>query len=120
MTEEHEVKAHAIIHSASLATAGIGGGLAQVPGADNALIVPLQIAMIISLAAVFEIKLTKAAATATLASSTATIAGRGLSQILVGWIPVIGNIINASTAFGITETIGWLVANDFASQNKKN
>lgn len=120
MTEEQEVKSHAIIHSTSLATASIGGGLAQIPGADNALIVPLQIAMIISLGAVFEVKLTKAAAAATLGTSVSTIAGRGISQILVGWIPVIGNIINATTAFGVTETVGWLVANDFASQNKKN
>jgi uncharacterized protein (DUF697 family) len=71
MTEEQQIKCHAIIHSTSMATSAIGAGLAQIPGSDNAAIIPLQIAMIIGLGAVFEIKLSKATASATLASSTA-------------------------------------------------
>ena len=37
------------------------------------------------------------------------------AQFLVRWIPVIGNAINASTAAGVTETIGWTIAKNFAS-----
>ena len=35
------------------------------------------------------------------------------SQVLVGWIPGIGNAINATTAAGITEAMGWLLAKEF-------
>ena len=106
MTDEERGKCHAIIHSASAAAAAIGAGLAQLPGSDNAAIIPIQVGMIISLGAVFGKKLTQSAARATLATATATMVGRGVSQFLFGWIPIAGNIINASTAAGVTETIG--------------
>jgi uncharacterized protein (DUF697 family) len=34
----------------------------------------------------------------------------------VGWIPGFGNAINASTAFAITEAIGW-AANDIFNED---
>jgi uncharacterized protein (DUF697 family) len=114
MNSSQKNKCHAIIHSAASLCAGIGAGLAQVPGSDNLAIVPIQITMIVSLGAVFDIDLSESTAKAVLGSATATMAGRGLSQALVGWIPGIGNAINASTAFGITESIGWSVAKSFA------
>jgi uncharacterized protein (DUF697 family) len=70
--------------------------------------------MVISLGAVFGITLDNSAAKAALATAAASQIGRAISQLLVGWIPVYGNIINASTAFGITENIGWILANDFS------
>ncbi|MFT8890110.1 MAG: hypothetical protein ABF449_10630 [Ethanoligenens sp.] len=119
MTEEQEGKCHAIIHAASALAAGIGAGLAQLPCSDNAAIIPIQITMVISLGAVFGVELSKSTATATLASATGTLVGRGLSEVLVGWVPVIGNIINATTAAGVTETIGWTVAQNFDKQTGK-
>jgi uncharacterized protein (DUF697 family) len=116
MTEEEKIKCHGIIHTATLATAGIGGGLAQIPTSDNLAIVPIQVAMIIALGAVFNITLDESTAKATLATTTATITGRSISQVLIGWMPGIGNILNAITAASLTESIGWAIANDF---NKK-
>ena len=46
-------------------------------------------------------------------TAAATLVGRGVSQALVGWIPGVGNIINASTAASITEGLGWIVAKNF-------
>ncbi|MBS4879931.1 MAG: hypothetical protein KH138_06445 [Firmicutes bacterium] len=43
--------------------------------------------------------------------------GRGISQTLVGWIPGLGNAINAGTAAGLTEAIGWILADDFDKQS---
>jgi len=103
MTDEQNVKCHEIIHFASAAAGGIGAGLAQLPGSDNAVIVPIQIAMTISLGAVFEIKLDESAAKATLATATASMAYRAIYQSLVGMIPKFGN---AATAASITESIG--------------
>lgn len=120
MKSSQRKKCHAIIHVASAATAGIGAGLAQLPGTDNSVIVPIQVGMIISLGTVFGINLTDSAAKATLATVTATMVGRGISQFLVGWIPVFGNIVNASTAATITETIGWAVVRDFHNHDMAN
>lgn len=113
MTDKQKKKCHAIIHAASAAAGSVGGGLAQFPGTDNSVIVPIQVSMVISLAAVFGIGLTETAAKATIATTTATLVGRGISQFLVGWIPVFGNAVNASTAAAVTEAIGWAVVRDF-------
>jgi uncharacterized protein (DUF697 family) len=117
MNDSQRAKCHTIIHSAATIAAGIGGGMAQIPGSDSVFIVPVQVGMIISLGAVFGIKLDESTAKATLASATATMVGRGISQVLIGWIPGWGNALNASTAFAVTESVGWAVANDFASRS---
>lgn len=119
MTPEQKKKCHAIIHTASLAASGVGAGLAQAPGTDNALIVPIQITMTISLGSVFGIGLTESTAKSALATATATTVGRGISQFLVGWIPGFGNVFNAATAAGVTETIGWALAKDFDNKSSK-
>ncbi|GGC62266.1 hypothetical protein GCM10011396_06430 [Undibacterium terreum] len=109
-------KIHGIIHTAAAACAGVGGGLAQVPGSDAAVIVPLQTAMISAIAAEHGVTLTKAAAADILLTFAATTGGRWISQVLVGWVPGVGNVINASTAAAITEAVGW-AANTYFSKN---
>lgn len=123
MTEEQRAKCHGIIHAAAVAAGSVGAGLAQIPGSDNAVIVPIQTTMIISLGAVFGVNIDESIAKATLATTTASLTGRAISQFFVGWIPGIGNIINAATAAAITESTGWTIANSFNSKplslNKK-
>lgn len=96
-----------------LLVVGVGTGLAQIPASDNAVIVPIQITMIVSLGAVFELNITESAAKSIIASAGASIAGRTVSQFLVGWIPGIGNVINTATVAGITEAIGWIAVKNF-------
>lgn len=93
MTADQRSKCHAIIHTASASAAAAGAGLAQLPGSDNAVITPIQLAMTVSLGAVFGIQLTQSAAAAALASFA------------------------ASTAAALTESVGWLLAKEFASQS---
>ena len=118
MTADQRGKCYAIIHTASASAAAVGAGLAQLPGSDNAAITPIQLAMTVSLGAVFGIQLTQSAAAAALASVAAATVGRAVSQVLVGWIPFVGNAINASTAAALTESVGWLLAKEFASQSR--
>lgn len=118
MTKSEKRKCQVIIHTASIAAASVGAGLAQLPGTDNAIIVPIQAGMILSLGAVFGIDLKETSAKTLLATTTATMVGRGISQLLVGWIPVIGNVLNATTAAGVTETIGWTIAKNFSKVKK--
>ena len=119
MTKEQQKKCHAIIHSASVAAAGVGAGLAQIPFSDNAVIVPIQVAMVVSLGKVFGWSLSESAAKSTLTTAATTTVGRGASQILIGWLPGVGNVINATTAAAVTEAAGWIIANDFAEQTSE-
>ena len=116
MTSREISLCNGIIHSASAAAAVIGGGLAQVPTSDSLIITPIQLTMAVSLGKVFGITLDQSAAKATVASATATAVGRAASQVLIGWLPGVGNIINATTAATITEAIGWTMAKEFESQ----
>lgn len=108
---------HLIIHGAATAAASAGAGLAQVPGSDNLVITPIQVSMIMAIGEYHGQQLSKAAALATLSAASAGIAGRTVSQILLGWIPGWGNAMNATTAFSVTETIGW-AAHTILSEQK--
>lgn len=112
-------KLNKIIHMSSMAAGSIGAGLAQVPGSDSALIVPLQINMIRQIAKEFNLSLSDSSAEIVLGTGLSTLAGRTLSQFLLGWIPLAGNVINASTAALVTEVLGWLIANQFSKDIKK-
>lgn len=116
MNSNQRSRCHAIIHTASVSAGAVGAGLAQIPCSDNAVITPIQLTMTIALGRVFGMELTDSAARAALASVAAATVGRAASQVLIGWIPIAGNIINACTATAITETIGWLLAEDFAKE----
>lgn len=116
LTSTQRNKCHAIIHAASASAGAVGAGLAQVPCSDNAIIAPIQVTMTIALGRVFGLELTDSAARASLASLAGTAIGRASSQVLLGWIPIAGNIINACTAASLTEAMGWLLAEDFAKE----
>lgn len=53
--------------------AGVGGGLAQLPLSDSAVITPMQIAMAMALAEIFDIKLEKSAAAAAIGAATTSL-----------------------------------------------
>ncbi len=99
-------KIHAV-HTAAAAAAAAGGGLAQVPGSDSAVITPIQVAMIVALGAAHGVPISKAAAAELILPFSAAALGRGASQFLLGWLPGLGNILNAATAAALTEAIGW-------------
>lgn len=109
-------KIHGIIHTAAVACAAVGAGLAQIPGSDSAAIVPLQTAMIMAIAHQHGVALAKSAAVDLLLTFTATQVGRSLSQVLVGWIPIYGNAVNAATAAAVTEAVGWAADEYFSSE----
>ena len=118
MTKKQKSKCNLIIHAASTSAAGIGAGLAQLPGSDNAIITPIQLAMTISLGKVFGLTMDESSAKAALASATAATIGRAASEALIGWLPGAGNIINATTA-AITESVGWIIAKEFDSDSQQ-
>lgn len=118
LTSSQKAKCHGIIHTASAAAASVGAGLAQVPCSDSVVITPIQLTMTISLGQVFGIELSQAAAKSAIATASASAVGRTASQVLLGWVPGIGNAVNALTAAAITEGLGWVLTNDFARQKE--
>ena len=114
MTNQQRAKCHAIIHAASAGCAVVGAGLAQLPMADRLAITPVQITMTIALGRVFNVELSKSAASSQILAVTGTKLGRGVSQVLVGRIPGVGNALNAAAAAAVTELLGWAVAENFA------
>ena len=101
-------KIHGIIHSASLSAAAVGAGMAQLPGADAPVLAGIQTAMIVAIGGVHDVRITESEAAKILLPFMASVGGRGISQVLVGWIPGWGNAINASTAAALTEAVGWM------------
>lgn len=113
MTEKQREKCHVIIHTATASGGAVAAGMAQIPGSDIPVLIGIEVAMVISLGGVFGISLTESSAKSVVLTATATFAGRGLTQALVGWIPGFGNLINASTAIALIETMGWAISHDF-------
>lgn len=113
MTREQRKQCNTIIHTASVAAGAVGAGTAQIPMADSAAIVPIQLGMTLALAKVFGVNLNSAAVKSALASKLATVIGQTAAAALPGMIPIAGNLIKASVAAGVTETMGWMMANGF-------
>lgn len=86
--------------------AGVGAGLAPLPGSDTPILVTLQTALILSLADKAGIPLTRAAAAQLALPFAATIIGRTVCSLLLGWIPLLGSFANAFTAFLVTWYLG--------------
>lgn len=119
MLDTREEKCHAIIHTASAATGGIGAGLAQIPLADSIPITGIQVGMIISIGQIFDVKLTESVAKGLLTSFSAGVVGRNIAGIAFGWVPIVGNTFKATTAAALTEAIGWAAVKHFEDSEKE-
>lgn len=112
-------KVHGVVHLAASAAAGVGAGLAQIPGSDMPLLATIQTGMIVGIAQFHGVSMTQTAAADLLLTFSAGMGGRALSQFLVGWMPGIGNSINSITAFAVTEAIGWAADAYFEKEGDK-
>ena len=116
MTPEQNRKCHVIIHGAAVAAGGVGAGMAQMPGADCVALAGIQTAMVVSLGKVFDKTISQGAAAAAVATlfaqTVGKVAAKVLAGVLVRWIPGVGNYVNATVAFSLTETMGWALAEE--------
>lgn len=113
MTPFQKRRCSQIIHGSALAGGVVASGLAQIPASDNAILVPLEIIMIMGLGSVFHIRIRLSYKISLTLGTAATMIGRGLSEFLVGWIPVFGNVFDALTAIAIIELLGWIAVRLF-------
>ena len=111
MPEYLKNKCHAIIHSAAVG-AGAAGAI-PIPVADAVPITATQIGMIISLGKVFDVTLSQSVAKSIAGSMLARQLGQAAFRGILKFVPIAGNIAGATTAFALTETLGWMIADDF-------
>lgn len=115
MPKELEKKCHVAIHSATVAAAAAGA--IPIPMSDAVPITAAQIGMIIALGKAFDITLSQAAAKSIASVALTQQAGRAVASGILKAIPgvgtIIGGMVGASTAAGLTEALGWIVADDF-------
>ena len=123
MTSEQKKKCNEVIHTASLAAAGVGAGAVAIPvvgsivqAFDESAIPPIQITMIVSIGKIFETSVSKEMAASILTAMLAAKTGRKIAGLLAGMIPVAGAVINGGTAASITEAIGWAAVKYFDEQ----
>lgn len=114
MKSEQRRECELIINGASMAAGAVGAGLAQLPGADAVIIMPIQVAMIVGLGRVFGLKVSQSAARSAAYATLGTIVGRGASTLLARRIPGIGNLVNAGVAGGVTQLLGRTVMQQMA------
>ena len=113
MTEEELKKCKAVIHSASALCAA--EGIIPLPGVDAVPISFTQVGMIVKLGSIFNQRITDTAAKAAISAAAATFVGRTAVKV----IPGVGWAVSGAVAGAVTETIGWLVANDLAKSTKR-
>jgi len=91
-------------------TLAAGAGATPIPFSDAALLVPIQLAMMGKIAAIYDIELERAAIAALAATTAATQVGRSAAASLFKLIPVagwvVGGAISASVASAITVAMG--------------
>ena len=102
-------KAQAIIATAT--TAAAGAGAVPIPLSDAAVIVPIQVAMIATLAGLYGLK--EKAIKQSAAIFAARLAGMFLATSLLKLIPGLGSAINATIAATLTGAMGLYVKNNF-------
>jgi len=111
MTAKQENACAVIIHVAAAASGTVGA--IPIPFADELPISGAQVLMIIGLGKVFGIEFTKSAASSLALTYVASKVGRGISKAVLSFIPVFGWVANAAIAGGLTEAMGWAIANEF-------
>jgi uncharacterized protein (DUF697 family)/GTP-binding protein EngB required for normal cell division len=100
---------------AAAVTAAAAAAAVPIPFSAAAVLVPIQLSMMARIAHLYGIGLDKAGLLAVASTSAATSAGRAAASSLLKFIPgagsIVGGVINASVASGLTLAMGqaWLV-----------
>ena len=102
-------KAKAIIATAT--TAAAGAGAVPIPLSDAAVIVPIQVTMIASLAGLYGLR--EEAVKQSALPFVARLAGVFLATTLLKLVPGLGSAINAAVAASLTGAMGLYVKNNF-------
>ncbi len=116
-----ERRANGVIYAASASAAA--AAMQPLPGVpDAALLAPIQVAMITSVATVYEANPNDIDAVKLLAPALSTVSGRLAFQQVIKFIPALGSVASAAIAGAITLSLGqayhYLIKNDVLAPSK--
>ena len=117
MRKNIKAKCHSIIHSAAGSAAAVSGFSSQIPCSDNVALIAIEIGMVIAIGKAFGIEVSRSAAKGFVMSKLGTVFGKCASKVLIGWIPVAGNVVNAATSASLVESLGWCAVEEFSRGN---
>jgi uncharacterized protein (DUF697 family) len=113
MTPEQLTAVNKAVHGAALAAAAVA--ITPIPFADAVILTPIQIRMIQKIYSIFGQEATEGFIKGLVIQTLVPNVGRSLAGNLIKFIPGAGSIagagINTAVAVGITEAMGWGVAN---------
>ena len=107
----YQEKCHGIIHCFSLKSAAWGA--IPIPFADAIPICGTQVGMVVALGKLFGFPVGRSVAKSIALAGVAMQVGRFLAANASKVVPIKGSIVGATTAFALTEALGWMVADDF-------
>ena len=120
MSSDLKKECSKVIHTAARAAAAAGA--IPIPMSDTIPITLAQIMMVIQLGKVFDVEISQSVAKSILGVNLARETGRKIVTSALKMFPgvgsAIGGAISASTAAALTETMGWIVADDFFRMSK--
>ena len=87
--------------------AAAAAGATPIPFSDAAVLVPIQLGMMASIAHTYDVEIDKATAAALAATAAATAAGRSLVTSLIKLVPGPGTLIGGAIAAGVASSITW-------------
>jgi uncharacterized protein (DUF697 family)/GTPase Era involved in 16S rRNA processing len=91
------------------ATAAAAAGATPIPFSDAAVLVPIQLAMMASIAHIYNISLDRSTAAALAGTAAATAGGRSLVTGLIKMVPGAGTIVGGAIAAGVASSLTWAV-----------
>jgi uncharacterized protein (DUF697 family)/GTPase SAR1 family protein len=94
--------------AAAVTTAGAAGAT-PIPFSDAAVIVPVQLTMMASIANTYDVDIDKATTAALAATAGATAAGRSLVTGLLKMVPGIGSVVGGAISAGVASALTWSI-----------
>ena len=109
---------HRVIHAAALHSAGVGACLAHMPGWDAPVLAGIQAKLVVAIGEHYGVAVQLAEADELVARFRDAMPCRVVVPLVMGRVPVVGNVVNASTAAAFTRDVGWAAVGHFAGQDR--
>jgi len=107
LDQERKAKATKIIDDIAQTAATLTAVFSQIPGMGVATLTKLYLEMLAKIAALFNQELESQAARSLVLTGCNRYATAIFQKSVLGWIPLIGNAVNAKMTYDLTKNIGW-------------
>ncbi|TRW90018.1 hypothetical protein [Candidatus Methylobacter oryzae] len=116
--EQRRAKAKKIINDVANTAATTTAVFSQIPGMGVATLTKLYVDMAKKIAVLFNRELESGAARMLVLEGCKHHAGAIFKKSVLGWVPFLGNMINAKITFDLTKKVGWFFYDYFNSTSE--